>query len=83
MMNGQGSDTFIIDGFMNYGTSLGRFANEPDHPFTSNVTTAWVKTAGGKLGSTEYGYIAFIASRDISVEDEIYFKYGAGYVRDW
>jgi SET domain len=83
IMNGQGCDTYIIDGFMNYGTSLGRFANEPDHPYTSNVTTAWITTAGGKLGSTEYGYIAFVASRDILVNDEIYVKYGAGYVRDW
>jgi len=83
IMNGQGCANYIIDGFMNYGTSLGRFANEPDHPLTPNVYTTWVKTSGGRLGSTEYGYIAFMASRDIAVGEEIYSKYGAGYVRDW
>ena len=59
---------------------MGRFVNEPVHPTTANVTTKWVKTT--TQGDTKKsGYIAFVATRDIDAKDEIYFKYGIGYVR--
>jgi hypothetical protein len=83
LMNGFGSAYYTIDGFLNYGASLGRFANEPDFPNTANVTASWVQTRTGKLGSAESGYIAFIATRDILADSEIYYKYGIGYVRNW
>ena len=83
LLNGFGSAYYTIDGFLNYGASLGRFANEPDYPNTANVTAEWVQTRTGKLGSAESGYIAFVATRDILANSEIYFKYGTGYVRNW
>jgi SET domain-containing protein len=84
MMNGLGCAYYTIDGFLNYGTSLGRFANEPDYPNTANVTASWIQTnTTCTLGSTESGYIAFVATRDILADAEIYYKYGSGYVRNW
>ena len=74
------SSSYIIDGNVNFGGSMGRFANEPVYPITANVKLRWVNTTqpGGEVKS---GYISFVATRCIEASGEIYFKYGTGYVR--
>jgi hypothetical protein len=74
------SSSYIIDGNVNFGGSMGRFANEPVYPITANVKLRWVNTTeqGGEVNS---GYISFVATRRIEANGEVYFKYGTGYVR--
>ena len=72
-----GRSTYIVDGYINFGDSKGRFINEGMSLTDNNVKAKWFS-----ITSTS-GFIYFAAKKDIPLGTEIFLDYGAGYPRSW
>jgi hypothetical protein len=79
----KGSSTFVIDGRLQFGFSMGRFANEPDNVSKANVTPEWIITSKGPKDNKHTGFIGMKASKPIPAGAEVFFNYGPGYPRNY
>jgi len=72
-----GRSDYVVDSYINFGQSMGRFVNEGSIISENNVHAKWHST------SSTSGFIYFQAKKEISMGDEILCDYGAGYPRPW
>ena len=77
-----GIHTYVVDAMLHFGTSMGRYINDPVRPTVPNVYPAWhdTTTASSTIPS---GFIGLLASRDIAEDEELWLNYGSGYPRHW
>ena len=71
------SNSYMVDGFIDFGESKGRFINEGSTNSENNVHPKWHST------SSTSGFIYFAAKKAIPQGTEILYEYGAGYPRHW